>query len=125
MSEDKAPTVKPLVLHDTFDGSQHCADGISHFENVADVNEWNNGLKLKWIKVWLIGWAQKSFQHLGEDAKVNYVGVKAALRIHFEPENKQSRCQAELETCQKKHEEGLADFAEDLRVLSENVYPQL
>ena len=125
MSEDRAPTAKPLVLPDTFDGSQCWDDWISHFENVADVNEWNDGLKLKWIKVRLVGRAQKAFQHLGEDAKVNYAGVKAALRVRFEPESKQSRYRAELETRQKKREEGWADFAEDLRVLSEKAYPQL
>ena len=40
-------------------------------------------------------------------------------------ESKQSRYRAELETRQKKHEEGWADFAEDLCVLSEKAYPQL
>ena len=33
----------------------------------------------------MVGRAQKAFQHLGEDAKVNYAGVKAGLRICFEP----------------------------------------
>ena len=57
MSEERAPTAKPLVLRDTFDGSQCWDDWISHFENVADVNEWNAGLKLG-----LIGWSStKSF----------------------------------------------------------------
>ena len=30
-----------------------------------------------------------------------------------------------METRRKKHEEGWANFAEDLRVLSEKAYPQL
>ena len=125
MSVERAPTAKPLVLPDTYDGSQCWDDWISHFENVADVNEWNDGSKLKWIKVRLVGRAQKAFQHLGEDAKADYAGVKAALRIRFEPESKQSRYRAELETRRKKREEGWADFTEDLRVLSEKAYPRL
>ena len=73
-----------------------------------------------------IGWSStKTFQHLGEDAKVNYARVKASLRIRFEPESKQSHYRAELKTHQKKREEGWADFTEDLRVLSEKAYPQL
>ena len=97
----------------------------SHFENVADVNEWNDGMKLKWIKVRLIGRAQKAFQHLGDEARESYAGSKAAPRSRFEPESKQSRYRAELETRRKKRDEGWADFAEDLRVLSEKAYPQI
>ena len=82
-------------------------------------------MKLKWIKVRLIGRAQKAFQHLGEEVKGDYAGAKAALKSRFEPESKKSRYRAELETRRKKREEGWADFAEDLRVLSEKAYPQL
>ena len=125
MSLERAPTAKPLVLPDTYDATKSWDDWISHFENVADVNEWNDAMKLKWIKVRLIGRAQKAFQHLGEEAKGDYAGAKAALKSRFEPESKQSCYRAELQTRRKKCEEGWADFAEDLRVLSEKAYPQL
>ena len=66
------------------------------------------------------GWpSTKSLPISGEDAKADYVGVKAALRTRFEPGSKQSHYRAELETRRKKRKEGWADFAEDLRVLSE------
>ena len=102
MSVERASSAKPLVLPDTYDGSKSWDDWISHFENVADVNEWNDGMKLKWIKVRLIGRAQKPFQHLGDEARESYAGAKAALRSRFEPESKQSCYQAELETRRKK-----------------------
>jgi len=118
-------TAKPIVLPDTFDGSKCWDDWISHFENVADVNEWDDGAKLKWMKVRLVGRAQKSFQHLGEEARGEYARAKRALRERFEPQSKQSLYRAEMETRRKKREEGWADFAEDLRVLSEKAYPGL
>ena len=125
MTEDRATTAKPLVLPDSYDGSKSWDDWISHFENVADVNEWNDANKLKWVKVRLVGRAQKAFQHLGDEAKRDYATAKAALQSRFEPASKQSRYRAELETRRKKREEGWADLAEDLRVLSEKAYPQL
>ena len=81
----------------------------------------------RWLKVKVdqspFGWpSTKAFQHIDEDAKANYAGVKAALRTHFEPENEQSHYRDEIETCHKK---GWADFAEDLCVLSEKAYPRL
>ena len=84
----------------------------------------------QWVKVKVdessFGWpSTKAFQHLGEEAKADYAGAKAALGACFEPESKQSRYRAELETRCKKREEGCADFAEDLHVLSEKTYPQL
>ena len=36
-------------------------------------------MKLKWIKVRLVGRAQKAFQHLGEDARTEYAATKGAL----------------------------------------------
>ena len=125
MSEDRAPTAKPLVLPDTYNGSKSWDDWISHFKNIADVNKWNDGTKLKWIKVRLVGRAQKAFQHLGEDAKAEYAAAKRALQSRFEPASKQTRYRAEMETRRKKREEGWANFTVDLCVLSEKAYPQL
>lgn len=122
MSVDRGPTAKPLVLPDTYDGSKSWDDWISHFENIADVNKWNDGIKLKWIKVCLVGRAQKAFQHHGEDAKAEYAAAKEALQSHFEPASKQTRYRAELETHRKKRDEGWADFLEDLCSLSEKAH---
>ena len=118
-------SAKPLVLPDIFDGSKSWDDWISHFENVADINEWDDGAKLKWMKVRLIGRAQKAFHHLGEEAKGENGGAKGALQLRFEPRSKQSLYRAELETRHKKREEGWAEFSEDLSVLSEKAYPAL
>ena len=54
MSLQRAPTAKPLVLSDTYDATKSWDDWISHFKNVADVNELNDGMKVK-LKVHLIG----------------------------------------------------------------------
>ena len=43
--------VKPIVLPDTFTGEASWDDWICHFENVADVNGWDDNQKLKFLKV--------------------------------------------------------------------------
>ena len=129
MSEDRSASAtasaKPLVLPDTFDSNKSWDDWISYFENVADVNKQDNGTKLKWMKVWLVGRVQKAFQNLGKEAKGEYGGAKGALQLRFEPQSKRSLYRAELETCHKKQEEGWAEFSDNLHVLSEKAYPAL
>ena len=38
--------VKPIVLPDTFTGKASWDDWICHFENVVDVNGWDDNQKL-------------------------------------------------------------------------------
>ena len=116
---------KPLVLPDSFSGETSWDEWICHFENVADVNSWNNEQKLKWLRVRLIGRAQKAYQRLGETVRSDYRETRKALAARFEPESKKTRYQAEFQIRRKKKSEGWADFAEDLRSLADKAYPEL
>ena len=51
-----------------------------HFESVADVNDWDDGKKLKLLKVRLTGKAQTAFQWLPEEVRADYKEAKKALR---------------------------------------------
>ena len=55
---------RPLVLPETFDGERDFDEWISHFEDVADLNGWNDGEKLRWLKVRLVGKAHVAFNRL-------------------------------------------------------------
>ena len=96
-----------------------------HFGNVADVNEWDDEQKLKWLKVRLTGRAQKAFQRLPEASRATFNLAKAALKVRFEPESSKTRYQAEFQSRRKKTSEGWADFADDLQSLAEKAYPSL
>ena len=63
---------KPIVLPDNFTGEASWDDWMCHFENVTDVNGWDDDQKLKFLKVRLTGRAQKAFQHRNEDIQTNY-----------------------------------------------------
>eukprot|EP00731_Ephydatia_muelleri_P036068 Em0198g2a len=89
---------RPLVLPDSFSGEGNWSQWIYHFENVAEVNEWEDAKRVLWLK---------------------------ALKERFEPASQTARYLAEFENRRKKKTEGWADFAEDLRSLVEKAYPAL
>ena len=72
---------KPLVLPETFQGTESWEDWIEHFERVAAMNEWtSNASKLKWLKVWLTGKATAALQRFPEATRNDYAALKEALQ---------------------------------------------
>ena len=108
-----------------FSGDASWDQWIYHFESVAEVNTWDGAQKLKWLKVRMIGHAQKAFQHLPAEAQGDFERAKTSLRQRFEPESKKSHYEAEFQTRRRKKTEAWADFAEDLRTLTDKAYPEL
>ena len=116
---------RPLVLPDSFSGEGNWSQWIYHFENVAEVNEWEDAKRVLWLKVRLTGRAQIAYQQLSDITRANYGDTKKALKERFEPASQTARYLAEFENRRKKKTEGWADFAEDLRSLVEKAYPAL
>lgn len=123
--EHTAGTAKPLVLPETYSGTEDWDDWCFHFENVAAVNGWDDAQKLKWLRVRLIGRAQKALHRLPETSRTTYEVTRTALKARFDPESRQTRYQAEFQTRRKRTGEGWADFADDLKVLADKAYPSL
>ena len=115
---------RPLVLPEPFDGEANWEQWDYHFQNVVSVNEWDDGQKLKWLKVRLTGRAQIAFQRLPETTRNDYDAATKALKDRFEPASRKPRYQAELQTHRKKKRESWADFAEDLRLLADKAFPE-
>ena len=116
---------KPLIVPETYQGGEGWDDWITRFKNVATVNGWDAEAKLNWIKVCLAGRAQKAFQSLPEASRADYDTVKTALTERFEPPSKRELYNAELQIRTKRQNEGWADFAEELRRLTEKSFPEL
>ena len=119
--------VRPLVLPDNFDGDANAKwdQWVCHFNNVAEVNSWENADKLKWLKVRLTGKAQTAFQRLSVDDRGDFDKAIVALQKRFEPPSRKHRYQAELQIRRKLKEETWADFADDLKSLTDKAYPEL
>ena len=116
---------RPIVLPDMYNGSLSWDDWICHFENVADVNDWDDDRKLKFLKARLVGRAQRVFQHLSGDTRGEYDRAKVALWSRFEPESKKSRYQSEFQCQRKKKNKSWPNIAEDRRLLADKAYPEL
>ena len=96
-----------------------------HFDNVADVNEWDDAKKLKFLRVRLTGRALRTLHHLPPATRDDYEATKAALKARFDPESRYTRYEAEFQARRKKPGEGWADFGEDLKSLADKAYPSL
>ena len=116
---------KPLIVPETYQGGEGWDDWIGRFENVATVNGWDAEAKLNWIKVCLAERAQKAFQSLPEASRADFERVKTVLTERFEPASKRELYNAELQVRTKRQNEGWADFAEELRRLTEKSFPEL
>ena len=116
---------KPLVLPEPFSGETSWEEWNFHFSNVADVNEWDDEQKLKWLRVRLTGRAQMVFQRLPAEARASYAEATSALMERFEPKSRKIRFQVEFQTRRKKKIEGWADFADDLKTLVDKAFPDL
>lgn len=116
---------KPVVLPEPFCGETSWEDWEFHFDNVADVNGWDDEQKMKWLRVRLTGRAQKAFQRLPTESKESYQAARDALKERFEPTSRKIRYQVEFQTRRKKKAETWADFADDLKSLVDKGFPDL
>ena len=116
---------RPAVIPEAFTGDGEWTQWLYHFENTAAVNEWNEAKKLLWLKARLIGRAQLVLQHLPEETRGSYDGVKQAMLDRFEPQSRKGRYQAEFQARRKKQSEGWANFAQDLQNLADKAFPHL
>ena len=124
MSHDEAPArpARPLVLPEPFTGETDYCDWIDHFENVAEVNGWDEAAKLQWLRVRLTGKAPTALKRLPEDTRRSYANTLAALKRRFEPDSKRELYIAKFQARRKGKSETWADFAEDLRRLADRAY---
>ena len=117
-----AGTTRPLVLPEPYDGTGSWSEWGFHFENVATVNSWDDAQKLQWLRVRVTGRAQKALLRLQGATAATYEATRDALKARFDPESRRTRYQAEFQT---RRGEGWADFADELRSLSDKEYPEL
>ena len=95
----------------SYPGETDYCDWIDHFENIAAVNVSDDGAKLQWLKVRLIGHAQTAFKCLPQDTQNSYTD---SLAVQFEAESKYELYDAEFQIRRKGKTESWANFAKDL-----------
>ena len=116
---------RPLVLPETVDREGNFDERISHFEDVADLNVWSNGDKLRWLKVRLVGKAHVAFNRLAHETQQSYATATEALQNRFEPDSKRELYKVELERRRKSDKQSWADYGDSLSQLVRKAFPNL
>lgn len=116
---------RPLITPEPFNGTGSFNNWVDNFEGVAAVNEWDDALKLLWLRVRLVGRAQTAYGRLSDASKADYDSLKKALKERFEPDSKKELYLSEFSTRKRKTGEGWAEYADELRVLADRAFPDL
>ena len=123
--ESKLESGRPVIVPEYFTGEGSFEDWIDQFESIAEINHWNDGQKLMWLKVRLTGRALMAYKKFSITARGSFKNAIKALQERFEPESRKDLYRAEFQTRCKEETEGWPEFGEDLRVLVDRAYPSL
>ena len=123
--ENKLESGRPVIVPEYFTGEGSFEDWIDQFESIAEINHWNDGQKLMWLKVCLTGRALMTYKKFSVTACGSFKNAIKALQEKFEPESHKDLYRAEFQTRCKEKTEGWPEFGEDLRVLVDRAYLSL
>ena len=123
--ENKLESGRPVIVPEYFTGEGSFEDWIDQFESIAEINHWNDGQKLMWLKVRLTGRALMAYKKFSVTARGSFKNAIKALQERFEPESRKDLYRAEFQTRCKEKTEGWPEFGEDLRVLVDRAYLSL
>ena len=110
---------RPLITPESFNGTGSFNDWVDHFEGVAAMNKWDDAAKLLWMR------AQTAYGRLPEMSKASYDSLRKALKERFEPDSKKELYLSEFSTQKHKTGDGWAEYADELRVLADQAFPDL
>ena len=115
---------RPVFMPETFTGiGREWSDWSEQFDLAADVNNWDEPLKLKFMSLLLSGRARDMYSGLSGDAKGNYALLKGAMARCFEPCDSSDWSRATFIARRRMHNETAREFGNDLRRLATKAYP--
>lgn len=115
--------VRPVFMPETFTGTgREWSDWKEQFEMAAVVNNWNDGMKLKFMALLLSGRARDIYSGLSVEAKRSYVLLKDALGKCFEPCETAEWNRVSFSTRKRMPNETLREFGNALRRLATKAY---
>ena len=117
---------RPIVMPEAFSaaGNEEWDSWLSHFEDCAVINEWNDARKAQFLAVRMRGAALLQLQSLSPDVRGDYTGLKRALREKFVPKERIELHKAEFRARRRERDEKLPDLASSLRRLVGKAYPE-
>ena len=70
---------RPVIVPKYFSGEECFEDWIDQFENIAEINHWDDGQKLMWLKVCLTRTALMAYKKFPTTAHGNFKKAVRAL----------------------------------------------
>ncbi|VDI48101.1 Hypothetical predicted protein [Mytilus galloprovincialis] len=119
-----AKTKRPIVMPDVFTGDEW-TDWLFQFESCSSLNDWNDGLKCKFIIVRLKGTAGKVLSDLDDDTKKDWTKLKAELTARFDTTTRPDLYKSEFMGRRKKPSETYLEMGNSIRTLARKAYPSL
>lgn len=118
------PVSRPLFMPETFTGvGREWSDWSEQFEMAAQVNGWNDDLKLKFMSLLFSGRARDIYGGLPNEAKNNYVLLKGAMGKCLEPCESADWNRVSFSSRRRLHNETAREFGNALRRLIYKAYP--
>lgn len=118
------PTPRPIFMPETFTGvGRGWSDWAEQFDLAADVNNWDETLKLKFMSLLLSGRARDIYSGLSAEAKNDFTLLKAAMARCLEPYDSEDWTRASFASRRRLHNESPREFGNSLRRLVIRAYP--
>ena len=117
----QGPTLKP----DPYSGQENWEEYISHFENCANLCQWDRRQKVFMLAASLRGQARTYYMSLSHDEKNSYRSLVSNLNQIFGSSKHQNRWLARLEMRRREPNESIAAVGDDIRQMSQKAYCNL
>lgn len=115
---------RPVFMPETFSGTgRDWIDWAEQFEMAADVNNWDESLRLKFMGLLLSGRAREVYSGLSAAAKTNYASLKDAMGRCLDPCDSDDWNRANFSSRKRLHNESVREFGIALRRLVARAYP--
>lgn len=115
---------RPVFMPETFTGTgREWSDWVGQFEMAAEVNHWNDDLRLKFMSLLLSGRARDIYNGLSPESRGNYARLKTALAGCLEPCDSGDWNRASFLARRRLHNESAREFGNALRRLIMKAYP--
>ena len=117
-------TARPVFMPETFSGvGRDWSDWLGQFEIAAEVNNWDDALKLKFMSLLLSGRARDMYSGLSVESRTSYVRLKEALGRCLEPSDSDDWNRASFLSRRRQPNETAREFGNALRRLIMKAYP--
>ena len=117
---------RPIAMPEAFSAArkEEWDSWLSHFDDCAVINEWNDARKSQFLPVRMREAALLQLQSLSPDVRGDYTDLKRALRKKCVPKERIELHKAEFHARRRERNKKLPDFASSLRRPVGKAYPE-